>query len=858
MQKKIRHFYLKHPDISAYIIISAAFLLLVSIVLIFKSPDGIWGSDKDWKSQHFAIPEYFRMRFYETHDPFPDLALQLGCGQNIYNYAYYGIFNPLYIPAYAMPFVRMSTYIQLLSLATVLVSAMLGYVLFKRHFDRKTALLLALLFLCSSGLFFHSHRHVMFMNYIPFLLGMLLICEKKDSPARLFLMALFAYCIMCCSFYFSISSFVVVGIHMIWLELCKEEKFSPVRTIADIWKKVTAAAFGCLCSSYLWMPVFSALLSGRAETSTDMSLKSVLIPTVNLSMILHTGYSVGVISITVFAAMYMLLHGQKQDRFLSAVILSCIVFPFINYAINAGMYIDGKAFIPLIIPVLIICGRFLNTHKAPGKDIAILLVIHTAMAVISLVFCTPRIPPMIMMITEYSVSTPVLAFLLFKNKEKYLPHFTLLMSFAICIAVSVNDIFAQRSSIDEFYSHEIRSAIADTIDSDDDLYRFGDCIPDDINVNRVVNMRYLSTNSYSSVSNSALRDFRFNTSLSENRIRNTAIQNQSYSILFNALMGVRYKIAPDTMRMDGEEPVGSINGYTIFRNNYAMPLGYACPATMSEKEFYSLPLQLRAEALIENIITPNGKDSSPKYASHTREIDYDMTPAVNDKRISCSGDVYTIKSDENFTVHVPLERSTENKFLIVLAKADNRIGHISAQTDISLTINGVKNKLTDPKWKYNNRNYDFTFVISSYDPVSELTMTFTKGYYRISELHVYEADNYILSSAMNNKDAFMIDADDSVGDTIKGDISVSEDGWFTFSIPYDKGFHVSVDGKDTEYFKTNTAFIGFPIAAGEHHIDITFEAPLKKTGLKVSVVSAIVLVLFIAAAALTDRKRKDK
>lgn len=857
MQKKLRHFYSKHPDISAYIIISAVFLLLVSIVLIFKSQGGIWGSDKDWKSQHFAIPEYFRIRFYETHDPFPDLALQLGNGQNIYNYAYYGIFNPLYLPSYALPFIKMSTYIQFLSLTTVLVSSMLSYILFKRRFDRRTALILAILFLCSGGLMFHSHRHVMFMNYIPFLLGMLLICEKKDSPARLFLMALFAYCIMCCSFYFSVSSFATVAVYMIYIELSGEGRPSIASVFSFNWKKVTAAAAGCLCSSFLWMPVLAALLSGRAETSTDMSLISVLCPTVNLSMLLHTGYSVGVTSVAVFAALYLIVHGRRQDRFLAAVIICCAVFPLINYIINAGMYIDGKAFIPLTVPALIVCGEFFNMHKKAGKDVVILLVIHVLMVVISLVFCTPKIPVMVIMIVEYAVTTPVLAFILFKGKEKYIPGYTLLMTFAICIAVNMNEKFVTRSSINEFYSGEIRSAISETIDSDSELFRFGDCIPDDINVNRVVNMRYLSTNSYSSVSNSALRDFRFNTSLSENRIRNTAIQNQSYSIIFNALMGCRYRIAPEEMRMDGEVPVNSAEGYTIFRNDYAFPLGYASENTMSETEFYALPLHLRAEALIENIIIPE-KSGNSLSAEHTEELDFDMSPALSDKRITGSDGVYTIKSDENFTVHVPLEKTTENKFLVVIAQADNRIGDIAAQTDVALTINGVKNKLTDPKWKYNNHNYDFTFVISSYEPVSELEMIFTKGYYRISGLHVYAVDTSVLSSAMENKDTLMIDTDNSLGDTITGDINVSKDGWFTFSLPYDKGFSIKVDGEDTEYFRTNTAFIGFPVAAGEHHVEITFEAPLKKTGMKVSAAGAAILAVFIAADAVMERKRKDR
>lgn len=146
----------------------------------------VWGSNTDWKSQHFPIPEYFRMRFYETHDIFPDFALQLGSGQNIYNFGYYGIANPLYLPAYALPFVPMSIYIEVLSLSTVIVSALMSYKFFKGHFSRKNSLVLAIMFLCSGGIFYHSHCQIMFMNYFPFLLAMLFVCRKNDSIINTF------------------------------------------------------------------------------------------------------------------------------------------------------------------------------------------------------------------------------------------------------------------------------------------------------------------------------------------------------------------------------------------------------------------------------------------------------------------------------------------------------------------------------------------------------------------------------------------------------------------------------------------------------------------------------------------------
>ena len=44
----------------------------------------LYGSIIDWVSQHSVLPEYYRQTLYETGEFLPQLALQLGSGQNAY------------------------------------------------------------------------------------------------------------------------------------------------------------------------------------------------------------------------------------------------------------------------------------------------------------------------------------------------------------------------------------------------------------------------------------------------------------------------------------------------------------------------------------------------------------------------------------------------------------------------------------------------------------------------------------------------------------------------------------------------------------------------------------------------------
>ena len=53
--------------------------------------------------------------------------MEIGGGQNIYNFGYYGLYNPLYLLSYLLPFVDMAVYVQGMMLATWIADGLLCY-----------------------------------------------------------------------------------------------------------------------------------------------------------------------------------------------------------------------------------------------------------------------------------------------------------------------------------------------------------------------------------------------------------------------------------------------------------------------------------------------------------------------------------------------------------------------------------------------------------------------------------------------------------------------------------------------------------------------------------------------------------
>ena len=121
-------------------ILYLSILIIIPLILyILKTRNGyLAGSEIDWLGQHIAFPDYFRKLFYNTGTLFPQFAAELGGGQNIYNFAYYGLFNPVYLLSYALPFVKMATYIQVVAFLEHIADGILCYYWLGRgHFRRQ-------------------------------------------------------------------------------------------------------------------------------------------------------------------------------------------------------------------------------------------------------------------------------------------------------------------------------------------------------------------------------------------------------------------------------------------------------------------------------------------------------------------------------------------------------------------------------------------------------------------------------------------------------------------------------------------------------------------------------------------------
>ncbi len=168
-------------------------------------------------------------------------------------------------------------------------------------------------------------------------------------------------------------------------------------------------------------------------------------------------------------------------------------------------------------------------------------------------------------------------------------------------------------------------------------------------------------------------------------------------------------------------------------------------------------------------------------------------------------------------IDIPV-RDTENILFLQFRVKNLRPGH-----DLTVWVEGTRNKLTSNRHFYYNKNTVFTYAVPLEKGQKQIRVKFGEGHYEISGAKCFLGAPVSREEAGLCQSEFMADQEKTKGNVIAGEINVKSDGYFVTTIPYDESFDVYVDGQETGKEKVNTAFLGFQISEGEHEIRIVYQ-----------------------------------
>lgn len=833
---------LKKKNIIHIAVLIGVYALLVLAMTRFKYA---FGSKMDWGGQHYAIPDYFRKLFYETGEFFPSFAPNIGAGENIYNLSYYGLFSPIILFSYLLPFVKMSTYIQVVSVLGVMVSTFIFYRWMCSKFKENTALYLSIVFMFSSAVIFHAHRHIMFTSYMPFLLMSFISVEEYLNGKKRYKLVVFTFLTIMTNYFFAVSgvfSIVIYGIYW-YLKINTDFKLKEFLKcgFAFAGRILTAV----LMSGILLIPTMYCLMSGRDPSSNKFDW-SIFLPQLNPKYSLFYHYSIGLSLFVICAVISALLCKDKARKFLGFVFTLLLTFPCFVYILNGTLYTDPKVLITFVPMAIILVGEAYNEVRNGSFKYKVIVPVTVIYAVCSLIFCDLYTGLIAAIIADLIVLPCTLIYYKIKGNVRVLNVGLVVVMIVANLICSFNDNFVLLDDLKKDNSPEINELAKYPLE-DNDIYRTANNVDNEKTVNLIYNHGYYTSHIYSSLHNKLYSDFYFNEMYNENEYRNKALETQSKNLLFNIYMSEKYLISDDeSVVPSGYKKVKEKGNLALYENDRVMPFGYASSSLMSTEDYNKLEYPYSVDALMNYTIV-DGVESS-EYQSNIKTV----SPfKINDSDgIKNNDGKVSIKSDTDIVKTVKLDQPIKDDEVMMLRfNVDNKLS--GRKCDARVTVNGIKNTLTTRSWKYYNDNKIFEYVITSGNKkqIDQLSLKFGSGEYDIRNIECYIVkypDN------ANNVDAFHINKAETKGDTIVGSVDAEEDGYFSITIPYTDGFSINVNGEDVKCEKVNTAFIGCKLSKGHNEIKITFKAPFKTEGIIVSATGILIFMLMI----LFDFKKK--
>lgn len=928
-------------------------LLTFFFCWLFVGRYGIFGSRVDWISQHSVIPDYFRQQFYEMGDLFPEFAANIGGGQNIYNFSYYGLFSPVILLSYLFPSVKMGDYLSFASFVSLALSVILFYTwLLKRGFSGKIRFMASLMYLLSGPMIFHSYCQIMFVNYMPFLCMAFIGVDLYFEKGRKLLYMVSVFLMIMSSFYFSIGGMLALVIYGLYRYLecgskggsflksnpwnsapknivsninddtnCKETKngLTEIKIacnhifsfLSDGIRFLCPMLAAVLLSGVLLVPTAAALTGRGGTTKGGLHLAELLIPDMQVDRLLYTPYGIGLTTFLITVLITGFTYKKLSERVLSWGCTVILTIPFFTWILNGGLYIREKALIPFLPLLCYLIACYIK--KLEEERFSLRTIQQNAPVTRFVGFIAGGVPFLITVgllyagqraseFSEYGIfflaDAVIMAggYLLFCWKKESM----FLMVPVVVFLLLFGSVFhekANRIESREFYDKVTDSAtgriVKEILEEDPDFYRLeqvGNEEENAANLNRIWSMGQYISSIYSSSYNKEYQEFRKNIFEVEEPFRNDLMQSVSQNPVFLKLMGVRYLLSEK--EVPGYEKVGQEGNIRVFKDIGTAPVAYVADRLISEKSFEELEFPYNQIALVYGAVKAEegGKWKEDEEGSRKAETsetaeDFGNTEAMPEQeqqileevrravkpvelvlpkqqdgslRITQKEDGYRIQADKKDTARIEIPgfgdggMAEEEKILFLQFQVKNN----QPGQDVSMWLEGERNKLSAGNHTYYNGNTTFSFAAALEKGKTFVELAFGKGDYELTGIKCFLGS---WGKEVNQERAdrlyqaeFRMDQEKSGGNVIAGSVEAEKEGYFVTSIPYDPNFEILVDGKEIEYEKVNTAFLGFPVGEGTHMVEMIYHAPGREIGIWCSMVGAVLFFL-VTGHTLTRR-----
>ena len=844
---------------------------------------GKWGRKiiKGFLSGNFNIPLY---DFY------------IGLGEDIPQYLGMWYFEPVSFLSILTPVKYAELMYNFLSVFRLYLAGFSFIYLCKYLQKRNIYVILGAIVYVFTGYVFFFIRHPIFFSsliYFPFLIVELDKTIKKNRVS--IVLALLVALSLFTSYYFLYVNTLLCGIYFLVVVISDRNIKKTFSNIAGMISKIAISyIWGVALSLFTFLPVFSAYLNSN-RTGSVINTTNLLIYDykwlVKLFVFmfaplrdtgnywLYNGFSI--VTLITFCLLFMKKGNKLLKKFL-LITLFMLCFPIFTFIAHGFSTVNHRwnYALSLLMGLTIVYGID-NLYLIEKKKLKFALIPILLYCFIIFVITPVRTPANLGNCVIAVLSFGIIYYI---KMEEVKPVTTkLLITIVLIASCSFNGYAGFTPSmihyVDEFIT--INTALKDQRSTSNNV---------EIKNEKVFERRAETRFKRDLVSNSLILDYmglslysnqqskeyaNFNKSMENIATDILEIQSLDNRTFLETLSNVKYYTTyPENAHYI---PYGykyisqGIDGRRVYKNNNALHFGYMYDSYIDSKQFDKIATIAKQEvllqtALIEDIdnniskelklIEPQKTYSEVPYSimsyngitfdREKNEYDVSIVDAKLELKVSSPkySETYVRLSNYNYD-------DNGQKNVEIFASIDAIIKNNTSQINSKETIiRPVGNPYTD------NR-HDYLFNLGYHEQaVDKIIITFPiEGKYKIDDIKVYSQPMKRYEDYVKKLNGDYLEDVKWENNSITGKTDTLQTKFMCLSIPYSRGWKAYIDGKETKVYKTNIMFSGILIPEGKHNIEIRYFTPGLKTGVILSAMAWILLLIYISLN-LILKKRK--
>lgn len=437
-------------------------------------------------------------------------------------------------------------------------------------------------------------------------------------------------------------------------------------------------------------------------------------------------------------------------------------------------------------------------------------------------------------------------FIPIKDKKLHRAVMNLIITIALCIELCANAVIGVEtvgSSNYESYpanNEEVQSLLSDMREADKELfYRTETTATYTLNDSSLYG--YYGLSQFSSSANVSITKLFQKMGLYASEAGNRFYYRMSDPVV-HSLFGVKYIISKrGALESDSAflEMVGDEGSTKLYRNKYPVSLGF-----MVDKRIRHMTNERRV----------NPFEYKNDVMSCATGIDLDLFTAQPVSAARNSNVLTEKQSYGEYTFSIEdRERSARAMYEFAPVEGGHLYGYFRGNNVKNID---VMNGPLSVDSGIISEGYSITFPLGDFNEgnTAEITLNFEDD----ADFGSYTIIGYSLNEEVFKKMYDRIVDEEfeitEFSDTnIKGLVNAKNSGILYFSIPYEKGWSVYVDGEKAETFPVIDAMLGVEVGVGEHEIELKYAPEGFYVGLMASIAAVLLFVLF---AVLEAKKKK--